>query len=169
VTTSCTVLATSTSIPSRRISAPGPKTIPGPVTFAIEDQARTFDVASGFAIFGSDAFSTQLRRLYTGLILWRIVPETRVLDAVSAPSCDVIRSAVIRTFQGLSECHRRRIFVYALRGFSNVTGREIASITGRTPSAVTHDWRALQARMASDISFRRQIEMLAQVLGPRTS
>jgi hypothetical protein len=44
----------------------------------------------------------------------------------------------------------------------------VDSMTGRTPSAVTYAWQALLARLVSDISFRRQIEMLAQILGPRT-
>lgn len=132
------------------------------------DLASPFDLAIGGAIFGSDAFAVQLRPLLRTPDLLEDVPENRVLDAVSAPSCDAIRSAVIQTLPGLSECQRQRIFVHALRRFSNATGREIASMTDRTPSAVTHAWRALQARLASDISFRRQIEMLARALGART-
>jgi putative transposase len=132
------------------------------------DLASPFDLAIGGTIFGSGAFAAQLRPLIRTPDLLEDVPETRVLNDVSAPSFDAIRSAVIQTFPGLSECQRRRIFVYALRCFSNATGREIASMIGRTPSAVTHAWRALQTRLASDISFRRQIEMLAQILGPGT-
>ena len=132
------------------------------------DLASPFDVAIGGAIFGSDAFATQLRPLVHRPDLPEDVAESRVLNAESAPSCDAIRSAVIQTFPGLSECQHQRIFVYALRRFSNATAREIGSMTDRTPSAVTHAWRALQARLASDILFRRQIGVLARVLGART-
>ena len=132
------------------------------------DLASPFELAIGGAIFGSDAFAAQLRPLVRTPDLLEDVPETRVLNAVAAPSCDTIRSAVIQTFPGLSECQRQRICVYALRRFSSATGREMASMTARTPSAVTHAWGALQARLDSDISFRRQIEMLAGVLGART-
>ena len=36
-------------------------------------------------------------------------------------------------------------------------------MTGRASSAVTHAWRTLQARLALDISFSRQIEMLENI------
>jgi hypothetical protein len=132
------------------------------------DLASPFELAIGGAIFGSEAFAAQLRPLIRTPDLLEDVPEIRILSGVAAPSCDTIRSAVIETFPGLSEYQRQRISVYALRRFSNATAREIARMTNSTPSAATHAWRSLQARLASDISFRRQIDRLAGVLVLRT-
>jgi hypothetical protein len=72
------------------------------------------------------------------------------------------------TFSVLSDCQRQRMFVYALRRFSHATGREIASVTGRSPSAVTHVWRELQDRLTVDMTFKQQVEALARILGTET-
>jgi hypothetical protein len=49
--------------------------------------------------------------------------------------------------------------------FTNATGREIASIASRSPSAMTHIWRDLQERLNIDMTLNRQVEALAQILG----
>ena len=48
--------------------------------------------------------------------------------------------------------------------FSNASGREIASMAGRSPSAVTHVWRELQERLNIDTTFKQEIEALARIL-----
>jgi len=52
--------------------------------------------------------------------------------------------------------------------FLRATGREIASVTGRSPSAVTHVWRELQDRLTVDMTFEQQVEALARILGAET-
>ena len=133
-----------------------------------QDLADPFEDAIGGLIFGSAAFAAQLRPLVHPPHWMEDIPQTRVLRAVAAPSLEAIRSAVIDTFPGLSDCQRRRILVYALRRFSNATGREIASMAGRSPSAVTHVWRELQERLNVDTTFKQQVEALARILGTET-
>ena len=133
-----------------------------------QDLADPFDEAIGGLFFGSDAFAAQLRPLVRTPHLIEDIPQTRALNAVAAPSLEAIRSAVMDTFSGLSDCQRQRMFVYALRRFSHATGREIASVTGRSPSAVTHVWRELQDRLTVDMTFKQQVEALARILGTET-
>jgi len=133
-----------------------------------QDLADPFDGAIGGLFFGSDAFAAQLRPLVRTPHLIEDIPQTRALNAVAAPSLEAIRSAVMDTFSVLSDCQRQRMFVYALRRFSHATGREIASVTGRSPSAVTHVWRELQDRLTVDMTFKQQVEALARILRAET-
>ena len=133
-----------------------------------QDLADPFDEAIGGLFFGSDAFAAQVRPLVRTPHLIEDIPQTRALNAVAAPSLEAIRSAVMDTFSVLSDCQRQRMFVYALRRFSHATGREIASVTGRSPSAVTHVWRELQGRLSVDMTFKQQVEALARILGTET-
>ena len=133
-----------------------------------QDLADPFDEAIGGLFFGSDGFAAQLRPLVRVPHLIEDIPQTRALNAVAAPSLEAIRSAVMDTFSGLSDCQRQRMFVYALRRFSLATGREIASVAGGSPSAVTHVWRELQDRLTVDMTFKQQVEALARILGAET-
>jgi len=130
-----------------------------------QDLEDPFEAAAGGLAFGSNNFVDQIRMLVRIPHLLEDVPGIRDLKRADAPSLDAIRAAVNDSFPSLSECRRMRMFIYAIRRFTTRTGREIAEITRRCPSAVTHIWRDIQTRLTKDPELQRQFETLAQLLG----
>ena len=125
-----------------------------------------FKEAFGGVVFGSRHFAEG-----TGV---RVSPRKaaqveRLRELRDRPvlSLDVIDKAVHEVFPSLSKCQHERMTVYALRRFTEDTGKEIASMTGRDRSAVTHIWKAIQERILNDIELQRKMRTLTQLLKER--
>jgi putative transposase len=130
-----------------------------------EELADPFDLATGGLVFGSESFVNHVGTLVRLPQLHEDVPGIRSLTRTIYPSIEAIGAAVREEFPDLSDRQHLRIFAYALRRFTDKSGREIASIIGRSPSAVTHIWRELQTGLSTDPELRRRVELLAQALG----
>lgn len=129
-----------------------------------QDLRDPFKAAIGGVVFGSKSFAKQVRMLVRLPALQEDVPTTRELAPENVPSVEVIRMAVAEIFPELSQSQRLRMLMYAIRRFTNVSGREIATITGRSPSAVTHVWRDVQTRLVKDRWLRQKLESLEGLL-----
>jgi putative transposase len=129
-----------------------------------QDLRDPFRSAIGGLIFGSKRFATEIGALVRMPQLQTNLVGARSLASDTHPSADIIRAAVGEIFPGLSECQRLRMFTYAMRRFSDQSGKEIAAITGRCPSAVTHAWREIQTRLAHDHELRQRMQALARVI-----
>jgi len=129
-----------------------------------KELANPFDLATGGLVFGSESFANHVGTLVRLPQLHEDVHGVRSFTRRIYPSIDAIRTAVGEQFPDLSDCQHLRMFTYALRRFTDKSGREIASIVGRCPSAVTHIWRELQTRLSIDPELRRRVELLARAL-----
>jgi putative transposase len=128
------------------------------------DLEDPFEEAKGGLIFGSSDFVDQIRPLVRLPRLLEDVPRIRDLSSKEIASIDAIRETVNHTFSSSSECQRMRILAYVLTRFTDLAGREIADITGRSPASVTHIWRDFQTRLSIDPTLAQKIEALAQLL-----
>jgi chromosomal replication initiation ATPase DnaA len=80
------------------------------------------------------------------------------------PSIAFIDSAVDEIFSHVTKCQRTRIFIYALRYFTDGTGKEIAELTGRSPSTVTHIWNRINERLMTDRELKAKMDELIRYL-----
>jgi putative transposase len=129
-----------------------------------QDLRDPFRSAIGGLIFGSKTFAKEIGVLVHMPQLQTNLAGARSLASDTYPSADLIRAAVCEVFPGLSECQRLRMLTYAMRRFSDQRGEEIAALTGRCPSAVTHAWRKIQTRLVHDPELQQQMQALARVL-----
>jgi REP element-mobilizing transposase RayT len=140
-------------------------------TFVVEgiqqDLKNPFEKAIGGVIFGSRTFANQLRPLVKKPDLTEDVPCIEDLDVTSDPSMDEVEAAIRQIFPRLTQCQRTRMLVYALRLFTQMTGRDIAAVVGRCPSMVTHVWQEMQIQQMKNIEFQKQIGNVARLLRKR--
>ncbi len=119
-----------------------------------------FSSAIGGLVFGTRGYAEGLLPLLKMPTFRGDVTGMRELAHFESPTNWQISTAVMRTFDGASASQLRRVLIYALRRFTQATGREIAQQTGVTPSAVTKIWQAFQRKSLSDVAFRHQIDGL---------
>ena len=125
-----------------------------------------FESAIGGLVFGSKSFANRIVSLVRMPQLQEDVPGIRSPLSDDFLSIDVIRAAVEEIFPGLSECQRLRMIAYAMRRFTEKSGREIATILDRCPSTITHVWREVQMRLLNDPELRQRMSALARILEP---
>jgi putative transposase len=133
------------------------------------DLINPFEEAIGGVFFGSQAFADNLSPLVKSPPMTEDMPSVKYLMEAKDPSVEEMEEAIKQVFPQLSQCKRTRIMIYTLRRFTQMSGRGIAAIADRCPSAVTHVWQEMQSRLVKDIEFRKRMENLAQLLGKRIS
>jgi putative transposase len=130
-----------------------------------EEVANPFESAVAGTVFGSRTFVNQLGSLVQLSKVNKEIPAMHELKLSLGPSIASIIAAIDLLFTGLSQCQRTRMLIYAMRRFTEKTGREIALITGRSPSDVSHAWHTTQMQLLNDPELQRKMETVAQLLG----
>jgi putative transposase len=119
-----------------------------------------FEEAVGGLIFGSRNFVDRMRALVPVRKPFEMMRARELRPKRNIP-ISAIDKAIEDVFPQLSECQRTRMLVYTLRRFTDKTGREIADITGRSPSAVTHIWQKTEAQLLDDLVLQQQIDAVS--------
>jgi len=119
-----------------------------------------FKSAVGGIAFGDESFVKRVRFLIQSPNWPDDGDRFGEMATVAGVTPEVVYSAVERLFADLSPCQRGRVLIYCLRRFTGLTGREIASLTGRTASSVSHVWRSMHERMYQDSMFQELCQAL---------
>ncbi len=126
----------------------------------LEQSIDPFDQAVAGIAFGSSDFVRLVRaRLaelkhpteYSGLhslLLPKPIPVEKIRWLVESICCT------------LSPCKKGQLFVYALRRFSGLTGRQIAILTDRSPQSVTAAWQNLECKRKTDSNLQELLQLL---------
>jgi REP element-mobilizing transposase RayT len=115
-----------------------------------------FEEAVGGILFGSKAFVDRMSNLFP------IIKEIGLLEPCEpksrqVPSIKDINYAIDQVFPSLSECQRTRMFVYCMRRFTEMPGKDIAAVSDRSQSAVTHIWESMQTQLLMNPDLQQKM------------
>jgi REP element-mobilizing transposase RayT len=124
-----------------------------------------FERAAAGYILGSKAFLERIRLLAECKKESANLPSLRNLRRIRASlPPDQIRAAVERIFASYSTTRRSQLFAYALRRHTWLTGKEVATVTGKSQAAVSEVLKEVDKRAAVDSLLAENLKKLMEDL-----
>jgi putative transposase len=120
--------------------------------------------ADGGIAFGDQNFVRRVRLLLRKPAWPDDTQGFRELHNAHGADPGVVEQAIEKLFSDFSCCQKRRILIYCLRRFTLLSGRDIARLTDRTPSAVSHVWRTIEQKTREDHAFNHRLTLLERQL-----